>query len=446
MNAAQVKLRDYQFDGVRWVRGAMREHRRVAFQLPTGGGKTIIFGHICQSIVRRGKRAAILVHRRELIRQTLEKLSFFGVQAGVIAAGWSADPDQPIQVASVQTLVRRLDRAPAADLVVLDEAHHAVAGTWAAVLEHYADAYLLGVTATPERLDGKGLADHFDILVCGPSVCDLIAGGWLADVRVLTARAPDLTGIKRLGGDYAIGELAEAMSDSRLIGDAVAHYREHAEGRPAIAFCVTIRHAELVAERFLAAGYHAASVDGGMAPRARDAVIHGLASGELDVVTSCALISEGLDVPDVGAALLLRPTQSLTLYLQQIGRALRPKADGRPAVILDHAGNALRHGDPTAPRRWSLEGRLKRLTAESAEREREAAAERAALPPELAGRLVPLGDLRLDPVLLRTMPLRRALSFCVTEADIRRLGEIRGYKRGWVFHVLRERAEASAAS
>ncbi len=112
-------------------------------------------------------------------------------------------------------LVRRLDRAPVADLVVLDEAHHAVAGTWAAVLEHYDSAFLLGVTATPERLDGKGLAEHFDVLVCGPSVRDLIEAGWLADARVLTARAPDLTGIKRLGGDYAIGQLAEAMSDSK---------------------------------------------------------------------------------------------------------------------------------------------------------------------------------------------------------------------------------------
>ena len=159
----------------------------------------------------------------------------------------------------------------------------------------------------------------------GPRSRNLIDAGFLADMRVLTApRRLDLSSIRKVAGDYAVGALAELMSDGAIIGDAVEHYRDHADGRPAIAFCVTINHAELVAERFVAAGYRAASVDGTMPNSERDRIIGGLASGELQIVTSCALISEGLDIPDVGAAILLRPTYSLTLYLQQIGRALRP--------------------------------------------------------------------------------------------------------------------------
>lgn len=241
-----------------------------------------------------------------------------------------------------------------------------MAATWRAVLEHYAGPYHLGVTATPERLDGRGLADRFDALVCGPDIAELTRDGYLADVKLLTVPPPDLAGINTVAGDYAIKPLARLMSSGRLVGDAVEHYQDHAEGRPAIAFCCSVAHAELVAERFRRAA--------GMPTRERDRIIGGLASGELQVVTSCALISKGLDIPDVGAAILLRPTKSLTLYLQQVGRALRPKADGRPALILDHAGNALRHGHPAELRCWSLKGRPAREAAERAATEREAEA------------------------------------------------------------------------
>ena len=436
-----IELRAYQVDGVAGIRLAMRQHPRVCFQLPTGGGKTIIFGYIVRGVVDRGKRALILVHRRELIRQTIEKLRLFGVECGVIAAEWPADPSQPIQVASIQTLARRPEVVPDADLIIVDESHHAVAGSWADVLDRYPDTYVLGVTATPERLDGKGLAERFDVLVCGPSIKELIDAGFLADMRVLTApRRLDLSSIRKVAGDYAVGALAELMSDGAIIGDAVEHYRDHADGRPAIAFCVTINHAELVAERFVAAGYRAASVDGTMPNSERDRIIGGLASGELQIVTSCALISEGLDIPDVGAAILLRPTYSLTLYLQQIGRALRPKPDGRPALVLDHAGNALRHGHPATRRLWSLEGRAKREAAEAAEQaEREQAERERKFLDEIEARLVELGHDDANAEALRTLPLRLALKLCPTEADVRRLAILRGYKPGFVWHVMRER-------
>jgi DNA repair protein RadD len=440
----ELALRAYQIKAVNDLREALRRHRRVCFQLPTGGGKTIIFGFIASGVVTRGRCALILVHRRELIRQTLDKLRFFGIEAGVIAAGWPAHPERPIQVASIQTLARRLDQAPEADLVIVDEAHHVVAGTWRAVLALYPETRTLGVTATPERLDGKGLADQFDELVCGPSVADLIAGGFLADARVLSApREVDLSGVKKLAGDFAVGALAEVMSDSKVVGDAVEHYAEHAAGRRAIAFCVTVNHAELVAERFRAAGYRAASVDGSMRKEDRDLIIGGLATGALDVVTSCELVSEGLDIPDVGAAILLRPTQSLTLFLQQVGRALRPKADGAPAIIRDHAGNARRHGHPADPRVWSLEGRKRRLqlTRDAIAEFSDDAGGVKQPPAEIDGHLVELSAGALTVGDLKSMPLRQALALCETEAEVRTLGRIRGYKPGWAYHVMQRRRE-----
>ena len=445
--SAPLQLRPYQAEAVEALRAAMRRHRRACFQLPTGGGKTIVFGRIAAGVTARGRRALILVHRRELIRQTVDKLALFGVEPGVIAAGWPADPERQIQVASVQTLARRLDQAPAADLVIVDEAHHAVAGTWAAVIERYPGAFQLGVTATPERLDGKGLGGCFGELVCGPAVRELTEAGYLAEARILTAPPPDLSGVKRVAGDFATGALAEVMSAGGLIGDAVEHYAEHARGRAAIAFCVTVAHAEMVAARFRDAGYRAASVDGTMPARERDAIIQGLASGALEVVTSCALISEGLDIPDVGAAILLRPTQSLALYLQQVGRALRPKPDGSEAVILDHAGNAIRHGHPTELRLWSLAGQQARERAEAAEqREREKNEREQRELEEVNGRLVELGASEVDAIRLRRMPLRKALELCPTEADLRMLARLRGYKPGFVWHVLRERQARGAAA
>lgn len=219
---------------------------------------------------------------------------------------------------------------------------------------------MLGVTATPERLDGRGLGGVFGEMVQGPSVADLTAAGSLVPATVYAPAAQvELSGVKRRAGDYAVEELAEAMSDRALVGNAVEHYRGLAAGVPAVAFCVNVAHSRLVAERFIAAGVRAAHVDGQTPEAERDRLIAALASGEIQVLTNCGLISEGVDVPALGAAILLRPTHSLSLYLQMVGRALRPAAGKASALILDHASNIWTHGLPDEPRAWSLDGRPK---------------------------------------------------------------------------------------
>lgn len=350
-----MDLRPYQEQSLAQVRDAFRDHRRVLLQGATGSGKTVMFAYLAARVSANGKRVCILVHRHELLHQASAKLTEFGVAHDIIDAKRRSVTRAPVVVASVQTMARRLVHyAECYDLLIVDEAHHATASTWALVLQAFPAAYVLGVTATPERADGVGLGTVFGELVLGPTVRDLIDQGHLADYRCFAPRhgGPDLSGIKTVAGDWDRHQLSAVMSRPTIVGDAVAHYRELATGRPAVAFCVGIKDAENCAENFRAAGYRAISVDGSLDRDERTRRIGGLASGEIQILTSCDLVSEGLDVPGIVAAILLRPTQSLGLYLQQVGRALRPKSE--PAIILDHAGNTSRHGLPCQPREWSL--------------------------------------------------------------------------------------------
>jgi DNA repair protein RadD len=365
-----IELRDYQQDMVGRLRASYGGgHRAPLLVLPTGGGKTFVFCYITANAGARGNRTLILVHRQELLRQTSDSLTSLGVRHGLIAPGAPMAFGQSAQVASVQTLVRRfqhLDRAGwRPDLIVVDEAHHATAGSWRAVLDRWPAARVLGVTATPCRMDGKGLgADAggvFDDLVGGPQIAELIERGYLAPPDVYAPPViADLSGLRTIAGDFAKAELAGRMDRPTVTGDAVDHYARICPGVPAIAFCVSVAHAEHVAEQFRAAGWRAASLDGSMADADRRARIADLAGGRLHVLTSCDIISEGTDIPVVGTAILLRPTQSLSLYLQQVGRALRLYPGKASAVILDHVGNTARHGLPDDPRDWSLAGRTKR--------------------------------------------------------------------------------------
>ena len=239
-----------------------------------------------------------------------------------------------------------------------DEAHHAAAPTWQKITAEYPAADILGLTATPRRLDDKPLDDIFDTLVVGPSIAQLIDGGFLAPVVVFApANGPDLKSIKIRAGDYAIDELETVMSDGIVVDTAVEEYERLCPDARGIVFCVTIAHSKLVAAAFQRRGYRAEHVDGDTPRAERRELIAALGNGTIDIITNCGLISEGLDVPGAEAAVLLRPTKSLVLYLQMCGRALRTAPGKRVAIILDHAGNVYRHGLPTARRRWSLQGK-----------------------------------------------------------------------------------------
>lgn len=362
-----IVLRDYQVEAESKCRAHYaRRARAVILVMPTGAGKTVTFASTAYQAAQRGRNVLILVHRRELLKQTSRTLSSFGLSHGLISAGMTTFAGHSVQVASVQTLVRRLDKLRwQPDFIIVDECHHAVGSTaWGKVLDFYSRAHVLGVTATPERLDGQGLGveagGFFDAMVVGPSVADLTARGYLSpSVVYAPAQRVDLSGVHTRGGDFAVNELAAAMDKPTITGDAVAEYKRRCHNEPGIAFCASVAHAEHVAEAFKSAGYQAASIDGNMDHTTRARLIDDLGNGRLHVLTSCDIISEGTDIPVVSAAILLRPTQSLSLCLQQMGRVLRPFPGKTHATILDHVCNVFRHGLPDDEREWSLAGRPK---------------------------------------------------------------------------------------
>jgi superfamily II DNA or RNA helicase len=445
-----MKLRDYQERDVERLRGAYGEgYRRVCYQAPCGSGKTVLFAHIVRGATARGNRTLILAHRQEIVDQISDALTELGLDHAFIAAGRAENSSAPVQIASVATLVRRLDRLGAINLIVTDECHHGVASTWLKIYAAAPNAKILGVTATPLRLDGKG-DQIFDHLVEGPTVEELIAGGWLVKpVCFAPERLPDLTGIRTRMGDYEVGALGERMAKPIVIQSAVDEYARLCAGTPAICFCVDIKHSVAVTEAFQARGFRAPHLDGTTPKDERRRILAALATGEIQVVGNCGIISEGLDVPGVHAVILSRPTKSLALHIQQVGRAMRPAPGKSKALILDCAGNIFQHGPPDAPHEWTLAG-LDREAEKERESQRRCPGCGAIMPlsawpcsecgtvlrqpvserPEIETRLVPAER-------LASMTYRQALLWAGrSEARLRLVAKARGYKKGWVWHVL----------
>lgn len=357
----KFSLRDYQQDGVEKLRESFRKGNRAPlFVLPTGGGKTAVFSAIAEGASARCKRVMILVHRQELLEQASRSLDIIGVPHGLISPRHPMI-SEPVQIASVQTLVRRFDRISEPDLIIIDEAHHANALTYRAITNKFSRSLILGVTATPCRTDSSGLGIDaggiFDDLIIGPSIDKLIRMGFLVRPEVYAPPVGiDLTGIKRKMGDFDRQELSNRIDRPKIIGDTIEHYKKYCLYEPALAFCVSIAHAQHVASEFRNAGINATHIDGGMNDYQRSNSLKDLESGILHVITSADLIGEGVDIPRVSAAILLRPTHSQSLYLQQVGRALRPFPGKKRALVLDHVGNCVRHGLPDDDRQWSLDG------------------------------------------------------------------------------------------
>lgn len=380
-------LRPRQQQAADDVRVAFRDNTAVLLVAHTAFGKTILFSYVVASAASKGRRVLILAHRQELISQISSALRNFGVDHGIISPQFTPNYTKSVQVASIATMNARFKKIPERfrmfDLVILDEAHHLLAtNTFGKVYSLLDKPRILGVTATPERADGKGLGEGqggvFQSMVMGPSVRESIDNGYLSDFVVYAPRTPiDLSGIKIKMGDYDKQALAEQVDKPTVTGDAVREYARRCPTYPAVVFCVSIEHCKHVAAEFQSAGFDFRVIDGTMDDATRKSLISGLGKTHMGLV-SCDIISEGTDVPTIGCAIFLRPTKSLGLYIQQAGRAIRPVyADGydlstkegrlaalangpKPrAVLLDHAGLCLTHGLIDEEREWSLEGRVK---------------------------------------------------------------------------------------
>lgn len=341
-------LRPYQSDVVDRVRLAHKQgHRRVLVVMPTGAGKTVTFADIARRIDAGGGSVLIIVPRVELVRQTIAKLDALGVRHGVIAASErQTDRMARVQVAMAQTIVRRvhaLVRAP--DYIIVDECHLAAANTWTQILARYPDARTLGVTATLERLDGKGFEGLGSELVNGPSVSAMIDSGNLCAFRTYTLPVIDASTLRTRMGEFDQAQQAALMERAKIVGDVVDHWQRHADGRSTIVFAASVTHSKALVDRFCDAGIAAEHLDGTIDQEERAAILARLASGATTVVCNFGVLTEGFDCPRVSCVQIVRCTASRTLFRQMAGRGLRPLDGKTDCVILDHGGNALRHGN-----------------------------------------------------------------------------------------------------
>jgi len=454
-----TQLRPYQTQVINETRAAYKaRHRAVLLCMPTGAGKTFTASTIVHGASAKGNVTWWLTHRRELAGQASQTFYSLGIPHGTVQAGHVSSPHATVQVASIQTIVRRLDALPAPDLIVFDESHHIGASSWQAIFERFPSARVLGLTATPWRLDGAGLGRWFSHMVLGPTTAELIAEGSLSPYRLFAPATPDLSGIATAQGDYQRGALAKAMDKPQIVGDAIGHYLKLCPGKRAVAFAAGVENSQHIAAQFRAAGIAAEHVDGSMSADDRDAAVERFRRGETLVLSNADLFGEGFDVPAIEAAILLRPTKSLSLHLQQVGRALRPSEGKSVAIILDHAGNSLTHGLPDDDREWSLEDREKRKKAAPAEVSIRQCSEcffvfrpapkcpQCGHAVQVKAREIEVVDGELAEVRKIAQQRQRRLeeADCHTLDDWRALAQQRGYKAGWALHRWQARQRRAA--
>lgn len=357
-----MKLRPYQEDIIERVRSEMRAGtRKILICAPTGSGKTALTAHMLKAAAEKGMRSWFMVHRRELIEQSITAFDNIKIRFGVSSAGYISEPDPLVQICSVQSMRTRHSGLKKPKLIVWDECHHCGAKTWEDIFNYYSDSFHIGLTATPVRTDGKGLGKFFDTIIEGPSVSDLIDMEYLSPYKLYAPNNPDLSGVHTRMGDFVKSELVEAMNKPTITGSAIKEYRRHADGKRAVVFCVSVQHAESVCDEFNRKGIRAEILHGKLDRYERDATIDRFRCGETPILVTIDIVSEGFDIPAMECAILLRPTHSLGLYLQQVGRVLRIFPGKENAIILDHAGNAGKHGLPDESREWSLAGRERRV-------------------------------------------------------------------------------------
>jgi DNA repair protein RadD len=367
--------------------------RRIVAQAPTGSGKTHLIASIAAAATAHGLRVLILATRTRLVKQIHDRLQEFGVAHGVIAAPLPElrDNTLTVQVASVDTLHRRAIAdarmpLPPADLVVFDEAHLAGADSRLAILESYSQALRIGFTATPARKSGRGLGAVFDSLIPGPSVRELIAAGMLVRPRIFNSPIvsdAELEAVpKDAANDYQPKALAALLSRPKLVGDVVQNWLRIAAGKRTLCFAVNKAHGAQLVQEFLQAGVAAELLTDADPESTREEVIARLESGQTQVLCNCFLMSYGVDLPTVECIVLARPTRSVVMFLQMVGRGMRPAPGKSDFLLVDHGHVVESLGLPHAARDWSLDEESNVNTAARNRQTRKASEEKPRTCPE----------------------------------------------------------------
>lgn len=483
-----VQLREYQATQLSSVVGSMnRGCKRNLLVLPTGGGKGAIASYMLGNSAQRGNDAWITVHRRELALQVSENLSKYGVAHGMVMSGMPLQPWHKVQVVLIGSLKKRARLLRDPVLIIPDEAHHCRAKTFEQLFLDHPDAYFIGLTATPQRLDGRGLGKWFESMHVGAPMSWLIRQGFLSDYRLFAPPAPDMSQVASVGGDFNAKQAKAVLAKTQITGDAIREYTQRAPGQRALVRSLDIESSKDVCASFCRAGIHARHVDGGFDERTRRKIFDEYQEHRFDVLCNVELAGEGVDIPGIQVAIDLRPTKSLTSLLQFEGRALRPvyakgmpldtaeqrlsaiKAGPKPfAILLDHVGNSHRPGLglPDDAREWTLDDNPKKPKAAPIWTCRQCygtfrephriCPSCGAVMSEVGGGRAPVEqvDGKLEEIdrekrraqyekeqakFKERHDRKRAISECKTLEQLQQYAKEHGYKEGWANHILEVR-------
>lgn len=336
-----INLRPYQQDAIDNIKAAGRNHKRILLTLPCGAGKTMIMAHMAEQAQLKGNSTWIVLPRKEIYEQTLEVFDLNNIPLNMIYVGMAI------------TTANRLDILHPPKMIIIDETHLAMASTYQKIIAKYPDAIIIGLTASPVRTDNKPLGDLYTTLIQGVSVQWLIDNQYLSPYKYYSVTVADLSELKRKGSDYDLQQATSVLDKAKIYGDVIQNWRKYANNKQTVIYCTSIKHSKKTAEMFKQAGIKAEHFDGTTSNKKRTEIIEKFRRGEITVLCNCDLISMGFDMPDIECVVLLRPTQSAALYIQQTGRPLRYKP-GKTAIIIDHVGNYQKFGLPNEDREWSL--------------------------------------------------------------------------------------------
>lgn len=343
-----MELRGYQQELIEEIRSRIkRGSKSICAVLPCGGGKSIIQAMIAKSATDKGNKVLFLVHRKELCDQIRATFKVCGVNLNLC------------QIAMVQTVTRRLTKTVAPQVIITDEAHHCLSKSYINIYDYFISAIRLGFTATPIRMNEGGLGKIFDDMVTSVSVKWLIENNYLSPYEYFSVKLVNTDNIHTKRGDYDAREVAELVENNYLYGETLKTYQKIAGGKKTIIYCATIEQSKNTIEEFKKVGISSAHIDGAIPAGERERLVNKFRNNEIQVISNVDLFGEGFDIPDCECVILLRPTKSLTLFIQQSMRSMRFK-EGKTALVIDHVGNVYEHGLPDDEREWSLKTKRKK--------------------------------------------------------------------------------------
>jgi len=434
-----IKLYDYQNTLVEKARQSYRDgYQSPCVVAPCGAGKSVIIAEIARMTAKNRKHILFLVHRRELIDQIKNTFEFVGVDLSKVTFGM------------VQTIVRRLDRIEKPDLIITDENHHGLANSYRKIYDYFSDVKRLGFTATPIRLNGSGLGDVNDVLIEEVDAEWLIENNYLSPYKYYAPKLIHTENLKLNSMKEFSNSSIDKEMKNMIYGDVIKHYRELADGEQAIAYCHSVEASKRTAQAFNDAGIPTAHIDGKTPKNERNDIIQAFRDREIQILCNVDLIGEGFDVPDCSTVIMLRPTQSLSLFIQQAMRGMRYRQN-KTSIIIDHVDNVSKHGLPDTPREWSLKGKKKQASEqETSIRQCEQCF--AAYDPKQSDRC-PLCGFKpevkeiagyevdtaaeleeVDKELFSITMNYKEPEDCKSMEELYELAEHRGYKKGWAFY------------